>query len=457
MTLADDTTKLVPTHPEDADLVAYVDGELSPSEEETTREHLEGCWDCRTRMTALQDAIGRFMRIRQGVLPDGVPPAPAAMEPFRARLDRHGGRASSGFASLRAFLGRWAALPSRGRLRPAWAALTVVTFVVLTGPLWAHSRLLAELRAFAEQTWSGLVGGDRRAAEPTRASRDLPQPVPRPLESPLKRRPRALPISYANSIASDAEAAIASSLHRLDACLGEEINVFQMSDGSILVQGLVESKQRRDQIAGSLAALRVRAQVELYTPEGLTTGAELYEPPEPRSTPNPSVPNAPVRFSDKDGLELPLYDRLRRQVAAEAGGDTKELQRRIAAFANETITESRKAFFHAWALRNLDVQFSAARSSRLSHASLAGIDDLRVQHRQAVAETAGRLLEKLSALEPSLAASFSNVGRAGRDGARLLRLVSEQDELVRSLLTASASAKPDADLARLVVLLKQLG
>ena len=48
------------------------------------------------------------------------------------------------------------------------------------------------------------------------------------------------PLMYASSRASEHEVVVAAALHKLDACLGEEIYVFPMSDGTVLVQGLVD-------------------------------------------------------------------------------------------------------------------------------------------------------------------------------------------------------------------------
>src|SRR5207244_2002340 len=62
--------------------------------------------------------------------------------------------------------------------------------------------------------------------------------TPAPNASPTTSAPPR-PLTYFNSQASDAEAIIAQALHRVGADLGEEINVFPMSDGSVLVQGLV--------------------------------------------------------------------------------------------------------------------------------------------------------------------------------------------------------------------------
>jgi len=54
-----------------------------------------------------------------------------------------------------------------------------------------------------------------------------------------------VPLTYSNSRATVQEVEIADALHNVDACLGEEVYLFPMSDGSILVQGLVDTPARR--------------------------------------------------------------------------------------------------------------------------------------------------------------------------------------------------------------------
>ena len=74
-------------HPDDAHLLAYLDGELPPDEHAATSAHFDRCWTCRSRRTALQADIDTFLRARLRLLPDDVgPPRSAAL---RRRLAAH--------------------------------------------------------------------------------------------------------------------------------------------------------------------------------------------------------------------------------------------------------------------------------------------------------------------------------------------------------------------------------
>jgi hypothetical protein len=69
-------------HLTDRDLVQLADGELAPRQATGAREHLDACWQCRTRFRELEDTIAEFVRAR-GALPEKTA-GPRAI--FRARL-----------------------------------------------------------------------------------------------------------------------------------------------------------------------------------------------------------------------------------------------------------------------------------------------------------------------------------------------------------------------------------
>src|ERR1700733_7127359 len=79
---------LVPPHLSDVELVAYQDGELSRSEFEKVRDHVEGCWICRSRLSAVQENIDRFLLVRKKVLPEAPAFSEMRVEQFRQRLMR---------------------------------------------------------------------------------------------------------------------------------------------------------------------------------------------------------------------------------------------------------------------------------------------------------------------------------------------------------------------------------
>lgn len=644
MKIGPDIGHLVPRHLEDAELVAYLDGELVDDAQPQARAHLESCWPCRSRLNAVQDSIGNFLRVRQSLLPEEVPPSGPAVEQFRGRLAQH--RQVSDVSSLSFKLKLW---EWRARWRLAWSVLEqhqrpvvalvvagILLAVVVADPFqWTvsadailsrasayellHVRLASdvvrssvrvervelatqtvtpigqiemaedclssdiyivarsssgqweretvedfyerftafpfdsqfeqpllqyvtarqwfpdvsiseyrkliagrgddqafaarrggvfELRhPFAPAHESGIIETSLRLDAATyaplqvnivaahgdaqweyrliRTSFEFVTRTPElarlfsgaKSDAPLLRtrtplpsgsaamsasaRPR--PLSYFNSKATDAEVAAAAALHELDACLGEEINVFPMTDGSLLVQGLVDWPRRKEAIERALRALNRPPQVEMYTPVELQTGVALYDPPDrmPENQSPPATERIPmITLGNPSGGTVPMYDRLFEhfQARATASGSPVErtdIQRQVAAFCNQVVTLSQQALLHAWALRRLDIEFSPPRVTGLSASALQQVDRMRTDHRQWIRKTSSRLIDMISPVAPESVGS--SAGQVSQQSAALLQRVIEQNDLVRALFASSARASnPGADVTRLVALLQQI-
>ncbi len=133
----------VPRHLDDADLISYLDGELTRAEQEYARTHLESCWNCRSQLLAMQTSIESFLRVRKQVLPTEIPPSSPAVAQFRRRLAQH----ASVPASLRLRLTNWLNVRSWRDLLPdlrlvlrykktalASALVSLVLFFTLVDP-----------------------------------------------------------------------------------------------------------------------------------------------------------------------------------------------------------------------------------------------------------------------------------------------------------------------------------
>ncbi len=103
MKTTNDGKNPVPRHLDDAELISYLDGELTRAEQEYARTHLESCWNCRSQLLAMQNSIESFLRVRKQVLPSDIPPASHAVAQFRRRLVQH----ASVPVSLRLRLENW--------------------------------------------------------------------------------------------------------------------------------------------------------------------------------------------------------------------------------------------------------------------------------------------------------------------------------------------------------------
>lgn len=80
----------MPSHIEDERLLAYLDGEIDAESQIEIQGHLDKCWDCRSRMSAVERSIENFLGLRhRELLPADLPPSGPALDLFRARLSAH--------------------------------------------------------------------------------------------------------------------------------------------------------------------------------------------------------------------------------------------------------------------------------------------------------------------------------------------------------------------------------
>jgi len=284
--------------------------------------------------------------------------------------------------------------------------------------------------------------------ETTARSRELP-----PLSKPV-------PIAYEHSRASDREVEVAEALHKADACLGEEIYIFPMSDGSLLVQGLVDSASRRTAILQTLKPVGDGLRVEIYLPREIKSGSDLYNPPVRFTEKSPVDPGPSLNgaLADTSTERSPLYQRLN-QHFSEPGVSSEDTEKEVAVFSNEVVTMARQTFLHAWALKRLDGEFSNARISNLSPATLQKIDQMRQDHRRWIATLAKRESAMISPIAGSSVASQAASQAAGElDTDALLRLAEQQSELIQLLFgSARPAQETDASLAQLLAVVRRMG
>ena len=631
---------LVPPHLGDVQLVAYQDGELSRAEFEKARDHVESCWICRSRLSAVQENIDRFLLARKMVLPEPPAFSDTRVEQFRQRLMRHANETEAAGPSL------WARLTASARsvftvigehrkaaLASALAAcLLVVMFTDVlntrvsadtvlsraesyeTGHLpakgqvsriavrvesvdrksGAHRQLGTIVAVHDSETpvtyWDaysnaasfersvtgndpGLTGNMLRAVlqdEPADgtlidyldrqqwlpdvsvdgfrrlvSSRGSSQTIahksgddfelqypfapghssgiaearlvvaasdyepasvsivtstgnaqeylftrvssntePRTMElahltlppgigdvsathsgnnsNPSLPAHKVVPLGYASTHATVEEVAVAEALHKVDACLGEEVYLFPMSDGSLLVQGLVDNPARREAIKQSLKSVDGMLRVEIFVPRELKNGSELYNPPD-RFADNAGA-NAiaevtvPASLADLSNASMPLHDRIFKHLS-RSGASNDETEKEVAIFSNEIVTHARQTFLHAWALKKLDREFSSERIAGLPPATLRQIEKIRQDHQNWIANLAQRQAEMLSDIaDTPLSASMSDAVAGHADSETLLRLAREQNDLVRSLFTTSQQApEASASLSRLIAVLRHMG
>ena len=75
-------------HPEEEQLLRYLDGELPAQATGEVRSHLEACWQCRAALEELQDVVSQCVHYRKNVLQRHLPAPPAPWVDIYRQFDR---------------------------------------------------------------------------------------------------------------------------------------------------------------------------------------------------------------------------------------------------------------------------------------------------------------------------------------------------------------------------------
>ncbi len=75
-------------HLSDEELLVYLDGELDARHAARVKRHLEGCWDCRSRLRQMEEAIEALSRWRPARLHAEMEPPPKGWREFPIRLEQ---------------------------------------------------------------------------------------------------------------------------------------------------------------------------------------------------------------------------------------------------------------------------------------------------------------------------------------------------------------------------------
>lgn len=160
-------------------------------------------------------------------------------------------------------------------------------------------------------------------------------------------------------------------LHRAHACLGENVEVLRDATGTVIVQGVVGTAERKEQIQAALEpvrdlVVRIKTIEEAQSASVPAAPARVVEPPEARSA--------------AESRRSPIQEALKDRVSAD----------RIGELAYRAVSLSEDWAADAWALRNLAEAIPANEVVNLSgsgRAMLAGM----------VQDHAGRLQSQVSA------------------------------------------------------------
>jgi hypothetical protein len=216
-----------------------------------------------------------------------------------------------------------------------------------------------------------------------------PSPV-RPKRTPPV-KPLVLPPAPPSEIELiEAETQARYALHRMGACTGEPVQVSREPGGGVIVSGLVETSERKEELE---AALRNIALVEVKiqaAEEALEGSSALASPSAGSIQPEESPPlhigrtqagktdNIPIEpqlraYFDRQGSNSPLSGQHSETTSAE----TDEA---ITVLANQSVSLSEAALMEAWALRRLAEAYPRGRAEQLSPGGKLLLETMLTEH-----------------------------------------------------------------------------
>ena len=225
------------------------------------------------------------------------------------------------------------------------------------------SELAFRVRPLSSLDQFFFSGTGNRSGEP-------PAPAPARLESAGQPSPRTLAPKRANAAPENLEIEVRYLLHRACACLGESVEVVRKPSGNVVVRGLVQTAERRQELIAVLLPTPVK--VEIETADAL---AEKMLAHTPRGSKLQSYPE----------VFFPLQQRLEEYFAGRGPRDA--VGNEIVDLSNRVVSQSQEILGHAWALRRLELDYAPERAQRLPSPARRLLEQMSREHAEALRAT----------------------------------------------------------------------
>ena len=339
-------------HPDQSDLLRWIDGELVSRDAREIERHVEACWDCRAAVEELKLTVADCVRYRKEFLSEAMPEPPQAWGNIYTAFARADAQDTPQRTGLLQYL-RGTGSSLRWTVGVATAALAVAGALYFGGT--PSKKALPPVNSVQEpQT---LRNGVESGA--------TPQEVP--LRPAVPSRPAATMPGPTASISDELK--VMKALHGIGADLGDPLHV-SLSNGRVLVAGVGIAPDRQHQIESAVQALP-RVAVEFSNP-----AAQI-----PSDATNAIANATPVPASDSAN---PFQAKLEAELGSRALAD--KLAAQVLAW-NETLMS------HAYALRLLAQKFPD--DSAMDEADRAALRLLVRDHLTAMSVPAGNFEREL--------------------------------------------------------------
>ena len=364
-------------HPEEGELLRYCDGELRAKETARVARHLEACWDCRTRLDDLKQAIAEYVRYRRDVLEAALPGPPQPWRNLRGEFARMRVPDDSGAAWRRIF-----------QRRAVW---------LLAGTLTAGTGILF----YATKERPPGVGQASRPVAPRAAA--IPAP-PASLQPGVRTGAASAPVPRKGPAAPgpEDELRVIAALDHIGADLGDPIEVVRTRD-RIVVTCIGLEVGRMREVRAALSGLP-RVTLEL--------------------SPKPNVSAAGSPLEVVGAPHATMRAEVARQFDSPAAYEK---------FVDALLKTSEAMMARAHALRRLATRFPADVEAPMSADAKTLLAAIREHHETALAREVSSLNRSVQPFIGPLAPALA--GNPAREDwqTRTMRVFSEAEQVDRLL------------------------
>lgn len=250
---------------------------------------------------------------------------------------------------------------------------------------------------------------------------------------------------------AELEVDVLKALNQIGADIGEEATVTRTTTGGLLIQGVVESQQRKAEILNALAplvgqpGLSIRIETSQEAQKRVQREQTLATKNKPSQEKN-EIAASVQPFEIRDAIPA---DAETRRYLRSKGTQENALNDEVNRFATRTTNRSNQILLRALALKNLASRFSEAQLKAMK-------PEARNEWLKLIAARASEIENQNAALRQELGAVFGGVSAGGgsadandeaglkRAVVRLSELAASNDRAIRAAFTFSSGANSDA-------------
>jgi hypothetical protein len=246
----------------------------------------------------------------------------------------------------------------------------------------------------------------------------------------------------------EAEVAALYALHQLQADLGEQLEVVREGNHQIIVRGLVEQSERKQQLTAALRA------IPLVTPQ-IQTIQEAARQLKP-SNAVPAENTVAVESTVTATPQVNVFQQRLEQQFRQRGLDRNRASQQSAELSNAVVAEARAALSEAWAVRRLSERFQSGEAQpRIAEMMRNHTARLRARQRQLQTQLEPLLIGIGGTVAPVTPVTPDTMPQRVR---QVFQSVEQLHSLTNSLFAGAGSDAGTAEISarRLLTALQQL-